>query len=323
MPSLRELAAATIVLSVAMGGTLAFAPQGRTASVAARPQLARRVAIAAPVIAPAPHIAPIVMVKVLVATPRRTPARPRTIARAVSRTRLPPGAVAATPLPPQSVAPDPAEIAELAGQVAARVSDKVPAALVPYFDTFIYVSKAAGGPWAQRLFLFRKAADGTLALDQSFPVSTGRERSEQYFTATPTGLFELDVHRFFPMARSAKWNDARMPWAMFLNYSYRTQMAGVALHAAIGAHELADIGHRASGGCVRLPLAKADLLYHRFLAEERGAVPVFTFDEARGTTNTAGLAVHDDKGDIVLADGVRVLVVIDNYGGKPPPRAQS
>ncbi len=209
------------------------------------------------------------------------------------------------------------------GRVATRISDKVPAALVPYFDTFIYVSKAASGPWAQRLFLFHKTADGTLAFEESFAVSTGREKSEQYFTATPTGLFELDVHRFMPMARSAKWNDARMPWAMFLNYSYRTQMAGVALHAAIGAHELADIGHRASGGCVRLPLAKANQLFHRFLADARGQVPVFTFDEARGTTNTAGITAHDAEGDIVLADGVRVLVIIDNYPGTRAPQTQS
>jgi hypothetical protein len=114
-----------------------------------------------------------------------------------------------------------------------------------------------------------------------------------------------------------------MPWAMFLNYAYRTQMSGVALHAAIGRHELADIGHRASGGCVRLPLAKASLLYHRFLAEERGQVPVFAFDAARGTTNTEGIAAHDDKGDIVLADGLRVLVIIDNFPGTPAAPPQS
>ncbi len=275
-------------------------------------------------VAPTVHpIKPVALVKVLVADPRQAPPVPQVLARAVSKPVLPPSAVAAAPLPPQAIAPDPAAVAELASRVAARVSDKVPAALAPYFDTFIYVSKAASGPWAQRLFLFRKAADGTLTFDQSFPVSTGREHSEQYFTATPTGLFELDVHRFFPMARSAKWNDAQMPWAMFLNYAYRTQMSGVALHAAIGRRELADIGHRASGGCVRLPLAKASLLYHRFLAEERGPVPVFTFDSARGTTNTQGAVTHDDKGDVVLADGLKVLVIIDNFPGEAAPDSQS
>ena len=314
MPSLKELAVATIVVSVAMGNAMVFLPR---VSPPGAPVVAH-VALARPVPAKA-----IVLVKVLVAEPRHKPARLRAIARAVSRQPLPPGAVAATPLPPQSVAPDPAMLAEEAGQVATRISDKVPSALVPYFDTFIYVSKAAGGPWGQQLFLFHKSADGTLTFEQSFSVSTGREKAEKYFTATPTGLFELDVHRFFPLARSAKWDDARMPWAMFLNYSYRTQMAGVALHAAIGGHELAMMGRRASGGCVRLPLAKANLLYHRFLGEERGQVPVFTFDQARGTTNTAGVTAHDDKGDIVLSDGVRVLVIIDNYAGMPLQATQS
>ncbi|MEI9989469.1 MAG: L,D-transpeptidase [Rhizomicrobium sp.] len=310
--SLRGFAAVAAILMLGMGVAMAVGGQDR--------HPAPRIAGAMPPPRPGK---PAPMVKVLVAEPRATPLVPRTIARAVSKPVQAPQTVAMAPLPPQTIAPDPATPAEEASRVAARVSAKVPSALAPYFDTFIYVSKAASGPWAQRLFLFRKQPDGTLALDQSFPVSTGRERSEQYFTATPTGLFELDVHRFLPMARSAKWNDAAMPWAMFLNYAYRTQMSGVALHAAIGRRERADIGHRASGGCVRLPLEKADLLFHRFLAEERGQVPVFTFDPARGTTNTAGIVSHDAQGNIVLADGLKVLVIIDNFSGEPPPLPQS
>ena len=255
--------------------------------------------------------------------PRHGAVRPKAIALAVSDHPVPADVTAQAPLPPQAIEPDAATLADEAKTVAARVSAKVPAALAPYFDTFIYVSKAPGGPLGQRLFLFRKSGDGTLSFDQSFAVSTGREQAEQYFTATPTGLFELDVHRFMPMARSAKWNDAAMPWAMFLNYAYRTQMSGVALHAAIGRRELSDIGHRASGGCVRLPLEKADLLFHRFLKEERGQVPVFSFDEGRGTTNTQGIVAHDDKGDILLADGVRVLVIIEDYRGESSAGSQS
>ncbi len=312
---LKDLATVTLIAGLAFGGVAAFGPKPATRP-ATHTQI---VTFTLPNSPPAPK--PIQMIKVLVAEPRRTPPTLRAIARAVSKPHLPADAVAAAPLPPQAVAPQTS--ADEAGRVATRLASKIPDALSPYFDTFIYVSKASHGPWAQHLFLFHKAADGTLAFEQSFAVSTGRERSEQYFTATPTGLFELDVHRFFPMARSAKWNDARMPWAMFLNYSYREKMAGVALHAAIGAHELAQMGSRASGGCVRLPLAKANLLYHRFLKEEQGQVPVFTFDDARGTTNTAGLTAHDDKGDIVLADGLRVLVVIDNYAGSGASPTQS
>ncbi len=308
-----ELAGIAALLMLAMGWAMAFGERA--------PPTPTPIVHAQPVAGTAAK--PIRMIKALVAAPRQAPARPLTIAHAVAQHALPVDAVAAKPLLPQAIAPDPATIAEEAGRVAARIADKVPAELSPYFDTFIYVSKAASGPLAQRLFLFHKSADGTLQFEESFSVSTGRERTEQYFTATPAGLFQLDVHRFFPMARSAKWNDARMPWAMFLAYAYRTKMAGVALHAAIGGHELAMMGRRASGGCVRLPIGKASRLYHRFLADERGQVPVFTFDEARGTTNTAGTVTHDASGNIVLADGLKVLVVIENYAGRVTPATQS
>ena len=310
---LPELAGLTAVLMLAMSWAMVFGERAPPPADASRIVHVQLVLLGKPVRT----------IKALVAVPRTVPPRPLAIARAVAQHALPPDAVAAKPLPPQDVAPDPATLAEEAGRVATRLSGKVPPELSPYFDTFIYVSKAAGGPWGQRLFLFHKNADGTLAYEQSFSVSTGREKSEQYFTATPTGLFELDVHRFFPMARSAKWDDAKMPWAMFLNYAYRTKMAGVALHAAIGSHELAMMGRRASGGCVRLPLAKANLLYHRFLSDERGQVPVLTFDEARGTTNTTGSVTHDQQGNIVLSDGLKVLVVIENYAGRATPPSQS
>jgi hypothetical protein len=68
---------------------------------------------------------------------------------------------------------------------------------------------------------------------------------------------------------------------------------------------------------VRLPLDKADALFHRFRAEERGQVPVFAFDEARGTTNVDGIVADDGAGRVYLADGMRVLVVIENYSGDP------
>ncbi len=313
MLRLKELAVVTTVALVAMGWARAFQPAVVERSVQ------RPVAEVHP--APVPRL--VRMARVLLADPRRHPLRPRLIAVRISTQPIPPDTVAVAPLPPQPVAPDSATLAQEAGDVATHVSQKIPADLAPYFDVVIYVSKAAEGPWAQRLFLFHKNADGTLTYEESFPVSTGRERSEKYFTATPTGLFELDVHRFMPMAHSRKWNDAQMPWAMFLDYSYRTTKAGVALHAAIGRRELADIGHRASGGCVRLPIEKANMLFHRFLADERGQVPVLAFDNARGTTNTDGLMVRDANGDVVLADGLRVLVVIDNFPGTSPFSPQS
>ena len=257
----------------------------------------------------------------IAALARPKPLPPSAAHPAQDATHLPEHYLAAAPLAPQSLVADPALAGTLPGAVAERLISKVPASLAPYFDVYLYVSKSADGPWAQHLFFFKKNA-AALSFEQSFPVSTGREEDEQYFTATPTGLFELDVGRFEPMAYSAKWNDAAMPWAMFLNFSYRTAMTGVALHAAIGAKELANIGHRASGGCVRLPLDKADALFHRFQGEEKGQVPVFAFDEARGTTNVDGTVAGDADGRIFLADGVRVLVVIEDYPGDSP-RPQS
>ncbi|MBS0473476.1 MAG: L,D-transpeptidase [Proteobacteria bacterium] len=313
MSTLRELAAAAAVLSVAMAGAVVAQSY---ATPAAPPPVAKLVP------------KPVHEIPTLVAAARATPATPLAIARQVSPATdtahpLPKDAVAEKPLAPRATKPDPATLALEAGQVAQRISEKVPAAIAPYFNVFIYVSKASHGPWAQRLFLFHKDAGGQLVYEESFAVSTGRERAEQYFTATPTGLFELDSHRFVRNARSGKWNDAPMPWAMFLNYSYRTQMSGVALHAAIGARELSMIGQRASGGCVRLPIDKAEAFFRRFQADERGQVPVFAFDEKRGTTNVDGITVHDDAGNIMLADGVRVLVVIDGYGGGATEPSQS
>ena len=268
------------------------------------------VAVLMPPQAPVKHAAKPAIHKKIAAKPLPKPAK-----AVIANTHLPDHVVKAVPLPPLTLTIDPAMQPD-AAKVAARLIDKLPRTLTPYFNVYLYVSKAAEGSWAQRLFLFRKNG-AMLSFEESFPVSTGRERDEQYFTATPTGLFELDANRFMPMAYSAKWNDAAMPWAMFLNYAYRNDMTGVALHAAIGARELREIGHRASGGCVRLPLDKANALFHRFQAEERGPVPVFAFDEARGTTNVDGIVAGDGAGRVYLADGVRVLVVIENYSGDP------
>lgn len=233
----------------------------------------------------------------------------------VPDSHLPPDAVARAALPPRRLSVSNQMTGE-EFQVATRLAARVPTQLAPYFDVFIYVSKAASGPWGQRLFLFHKDSDGSLAYEEKLTVSTGREHSEQYFTATPAGLFQLDASRFMRMAYSNKWNDAQMPFAMFLNYAYRTQMTGVALHAAIGARELADLGSRASGGCVRLPLDKAEILFNRFKSQERGTVPVFAFDEGRGTTNVDGRIVRDTAGRPYTVNGVRVLVLIENYAGE-------
>lgn len=209
-------------------------------------------------------------------------------------------------------APDPQ--AGNISQAMDRLRVKVPAELVSYFDVFLYVSKAPGGALAQHMYLFHKDGNGDVTFEQSFPVSTGREQHEKYFTTTPIGLFELDPNRFERMHYSRTWN-ASMPWSMFLNATIRGRQTGIALHSA-GSH-VAALGSRASGGCVRLPPEKAAELFHRFQAEERGYVPVFAFDAAANRTSQYGQLVRDSSGKPVMTYGYKVLLIIEDYRGGP------
>jgi hypothetical protein len=209
--------------------------------------------------------------------------------------------------------PDP-QLAMVA-DAASRLRDKIPANLYPYFDVYLYVSKAAEGSLAQHLYIFHKDAANSLVYEENFPVSTGRERHERYFTSTPVGLFELDPNRFEVSHYSRTWH-ARMPWAMFLNATIHGKQTGVALHSSGNAHAVL-LGSRASGGCVRLPPEKAAELFHRFQAQEQGMVPVFAYDSARNRTSEDGALVHDSNGDPILAPGYRVLVFIEDYPGGP------
>jgi hypothetical protein len=240
---------------------------------------------------------------------------PKLVAAAVSSPqRLVEGPAPSRPLAsPPAVETDGASAQAVA--VAERVRQSVPAELFPYFDVYLYVSKAASGPWAQHMFVYHKTGAGKLAFEETFPVSTGRERHEKYFTSTPTGLFELDPARFDATHRSHRWNGAPMPWAMFLNYTIHNRDTGVALHSGVG--HVAFLGQRASGGCVRMPPEKAEEYFHRFQATEHGEVPVFAFDSASGTTRTDGVLQRDMAGKPVLTEGYRVLLIIQDYPGGP------
>jgi hypothetical protein len=198
---------------------------------------------------------------------------------------------------------------------ANRLRGKIPAELYQYFDVYLYVSKAASGSLAQHLYMFHKNADGDLVFEQSFPVSTGREQYERYFTTTPTGLFELDPDRFEVSHYSRTWH-APMPWSMFLNATIRGRQTGIALHSSGNSHARL-LGNRASGGCVRLPPAKAAELFHRFEAEEQGYVPMFAFDSARNRTSGEGVLRRGSDGRPIMVRGYRVLLFIEDYPGGP------
>lgn len=196
----------------------------------------------------------------------------------------------------------------------ARVRANVPEDLYPWFDVYLYVSKARAGSLAQHMFIFHKTDDGDIQFEQAFPVSTGRERHERYFTSTPTGLFELDPERFERNHYSHTWH-ARMPWAMFLDAAFHGSRTGIALHSA-GGHA-GDLGSRASGGCVRLPPEKAAELFQRFQREERGNVPRFAYDDRLDRTSPDGMLERDAYGRPVMQYGYRVLLIIEDYPGGP------
>src|SRR5665213_58989 len=246
-------------------------------------------------------------------------ATPNPIRLASAGAQIPPGIIPAKNeaqnSPAVPVVPDVDQTALQADAVAQRLKDSVPSELFSYFDMYLYVSKAADGAWAQHMFVFHRASNGRLVFEESFPVSTGRERHEKYFTSTPTGLFELDSNRFDASHRSHRWHNAPMPWAMFLDYTIHGHLAGVALHSGIG--HVADLGHRASGGCVRMPPEKAEEYFKRFQAEEYGQVPVLAFDGFSNSTNTDGRLTREESGRPRLTYGYKVLVVIQNYPGGP------
>jgi len=221
----------------------------------------------------------------------------------------------ATPAPPQKPVAIPDPVVAQQADAADRLHGKIPSDLYAYFDVYLYVSKAAAGSLAQHLYVFHKDATNALVFEESFPVSTGRELHERYFTSTPVGLFELDPNRFERIHYSHTWHGAAMPDAMFLDAVIHGRQTGVALHSA--SVHIAELGHRASGGCVRLPPEKAAELFDRFEVEERGMVPIFAFDAAHNRTSGDGAVLRDRDGRPLLTPGFRVLVFIEDYEGGP------
>jgi hypothetical protein len=201
------------------------------------------------------------------------------------------------------------------GAVAQHVGARVPSDLANHFNTILYVSKARRGAWAQQMFVLKKDASGEFSLTDSFPVSTGRERREKYFTTTPAGIFTLHPQRMFRMHRSKTWDDAPMPYAMFFDVTYTNRATGIALHAATGSG-IKQLGRRASGGCVRMPPAKVKALFEEIQAGQHdGMIPEFAWDSAAGRTSTNGTIKRTIHGDAVMKRGISVLVVIEDYPG--------
>jgi hypothetical protein len=187
------------------------------------------------------------------------------------------------------------------------------------FDLFLFVSKAARGVSAQRLFAFKKKPDGALALAYDWAASTGREKYElsrqgrEVFTATPRGIYQFDPDRMYRHYTSRAWN-GEMPYAMFFNWERAGAPTGVAIHAATQ-NSIARLGKRASAGCIHISPEHAALLYKMIHTGYRGKVPRFAYDAKGETMSNRGELMRDAAGKVEMIDGYRVLVDVEDFSG--------
>lgn len=204
-----------------------------------------------------------------------------------------------------------------------RLKAGLPSELYSNFDLFIYVNKAEQGPWSQHLYAFAKPSGGSpgaeMILMMDSPASTGREDMERakdgqlVSTETPAGYFEFDPERFEPGHRSRQWQQD-MPNAMFFNWVRNGVRSGLAIHGVTDAPSVSALGHRASAGCVQLPLDVSRQLFDLVRDGFEGKVPRFAFDAASRTTSSSGAFARDDDGNIIMDDGYRALLIIEDIG---------
>lgn len=217
---------------------------------------------------------------------------------------------------PSAATGNPADIV----RVTERLRDSLSREIFENFELFLYVSKADAGPWAQHMYVFKKQPSGDLALLYNWPVSTGRERIEfnpegrRVQTDTPPGYYELDPNRSYARYRSGEWGQS-MPYAMFFNWVRNGDETGLAIHAASG-DDVAKIGQRASAGCIHLSEDNARTLFTMIRAQYRGLAPRFAIDRRTGTMSNQGILLHDAGGQVKMAEGYKVLVFIEDYGGE-------
>jgi len=226
------------------------------------------------------------------------------------------------PAPGLRIPDPPAVDAPIQGRsqlVAARLEAGLTPEMRNNFDLFLYVSKADSGPLSQRMYVFARQRSGALKLLYDWAASTGREqretspRGERTLTTTPAGYYEIDPDRMYRTYRSYNWNQD-MPDAMFFNWEREGLETGLAIHAATG-RDIEKLGERASAGCVHLAPEHAAQLFDLIRKGYRGPVPRFAYDPVSETMSNQGRFMHDSAGRLKMADGYRVLIRIENYGG--------
>jgi lipoprotein-anchoring transpeptidase ErfK/SrfK len=237
-------------------------------------------------------------------------------ARAPAQKPSLPPAIANTPPPVDIAPPSQAELT----RVAQHVRDSLTSDMLANFDLFLFVSKAQNGPVGQRMYVFQKQAGNDLALLYNWPVSTGREKFEiapngtRAPSYTPAGYYELDPKRMYVHHFSGQWHQP-MPYAMFFNWEDRGYQTGLAIHGA-APEDIKVLGSRSSAGCIHLAPQNAALLFNLIRTQYKGEVPKFAYDKHTATMANDGVLMHDAHGNLQMAQGYKVLVYVENYGGE-------
>jgi len=289
-----------------------LAPKPVHVAEAKKPQPAKR----APVV-PTPKPPPVLARNAApVLRPSITGAQPKVEAeKAPAPMQLAPQQPMAAP-PPDLHPPGQAEIA----RVSERLRDSLTPDMLDHFSLFLFVSKAADGPLAQRMYVYQKEDDGNLSLLYNWPVSTGREKvefspgGERAPSFTPDGYYELDPDRHYRRYRSMQW-DQPMPYAMFFNWVHDGFQTGLAIHGASG-EDIGLLGQRASAGCIRLAPQNAQVLFELIQKNYKGLMPKFAYDKKTATMSNDGVIVHNADGHVELTEGYKVLVLIENFDGR-------
>lgn len=189
-----------------------------------------------------------------------------------------------------------AEATELSPMAGMDRELAAPIDVTQYFPVVVLVNKANSGPTAQTMKVYHRGV-----LTYTFKVSTGRETPEnaksgrQYFSTTSVGWYAPT--RTYDKYYSNTWL-AWMNNSIFFN-------GGLALHATTPDH-FKELGHRASGGCVRLHPKDAKVLYDLVLGEGKGQVPAYTVD---------GKILKSAFGQIKFREHWNTLIIIQDNPG--------
>jgi len=229
---------------------------------------------------------------------------------------------AAAPRHEESFTPIPLSQASANAQLLwSRLKRGLAPELYGNFDLFIYVNKAEQGPWSQHLYAFAKPSgqnpDSEMIVMMDTVASTGRETMERakdgqlVSTGTPAGFYELDPQRFETGHHSRQWQQD-MPNSMFFNWQSKGVQTGLAIHGVTDAPSIAALGRRASAGCIQISLDASRELFNFITGDFEGQVAQFAYDKKKRTISNAGEFARGTDGQIVMADGYRVLVIVED-----------